>query len=215
MRVLDGFDLQVANEVARPPRRKAPHRLLELLKGLAACGGRAVTADRLCDVVWPDADRDAARRSLDTSLSRLRRLLGHEDSVQMQAGKVSLDPHWVRLDLQVFAERLERLEREPPGSSAWAASAERALEPYRRALLADDVDEPWLLAERERWRRRWLAVVRRLAQYLHGNGEPARACALLDAAIAIAIDGDPAASVPGELVALRKSSQASLAREAG
>jgi ATP/maltotriose-dependent transcriptional regulator MalT/DNA-binding SARP family transcriptional activator len=200
IRVLDGFALQLADAGADTRRRKAPHRLLQLLKVLAAHGGRAVAAERLCDAVWPDADGDAARRLLDTSLSRLRRLLRHEDAVQVQAGMVSLDPHRVQVDLQVFADRLERLEREPVGTPAWAACAERSLEPYRRALLADDGDEGWLAPQREQWRRRWLRVVRQLAQHRLDSGESARAWALIDSALAI--DGRADSSMRRELLAL-------------
>jgi ATP/maltotriose-dependent transcriptional regulator MalT/DNA-binding SARP family transcriptional activator len=201
LHVLDGFRLLVADDPLAARRRKSPHRLLELLQALAAFGGREVPAERLCDAVWPDADGDAARRSLDTSLSRLRKLLRHEDAVQVQAGKVSLDPHVVQLDLQVFAARLERLERERPGTSSWAAAAERALEAYRRPLLVDEGEAPWLLVERERWRRRWRELVGRLAHHRHDGGDVAAALALLDAALAI--DDDATAPTARALTALR------------
>jgi len=43
---------------------------------LIAMGGRQVPQTRLADLLWPDAEGDAAYRALITTLQRLRRLIG-------------------------------------------------------------------------------------------------------------------------------------------
>jgi DNA-binding SARP family transcriptional activator len=158
---------------------------LELLRALAAFGGDKVPADRLCDAVWPDADGDAARRSLDTSLSRLRQLLRHEDAIEAQAGKVSLNRHLVRLDLRSFANRLSALAREAPGSPAWASTAEKALALYRRPLLAGESESAWLLAERDHWRRRWKTLVRQLVDHYRAAGQADSARRVIESALIV------------------------------
>jgi hypothetical protein len=57
-------------------RGKAQKKPLELLKTLVALGGEAVDASRLAAILWPDAAGDAAKVSFDSTLYRLRKLLG-------------------------------------------------------------------------------------------------------------------------------------------
>ncbi len=73
-------------------RGKAQKRPLNLLKALIAFGGRGVGTDRLKDALWPDADGDAAHRAFDTTLYRLRRLLGVEGALVLGEGRLSLSP---------------------------------------------------------------------------------------------------------------------------
>jgi two-component SAPR family response regulator len=203
VRVLDGFAVELHGATQPLQRRKSAHRLLQLLQALAAFGGVDVPAQRLCDAVWPDADGDAAMRSLETSLSRLRRLLGRDEALQMRGGKVSLNTSFVQLDLVVFAQRLRALDAAGAGTAAWVASAQAALRLYRRALLADEGDAPWLCAERARWHRHWLALVNRLAAHHAAAGDAAALRALLDDALQV--DGmcsDSASSA--ELLRLRQ-----------
>ena len=59
---------------------KAPVRPLELLKVLIALGGRDVRAEHLAETLWPHVDGDYAHRSFTTTLHRLRKLLGVDES---------------------------------------------------------------------------------------------------------------------------------------
>ncbi len=191
IRVFDGFVLDVDGHARVGQGRKTAQRLLELLKALAAMGGHDVPTERLCDAVWPDADGDAAHRSLDAALSRLRRLIGHDEAVQVRAGKVSLNPALVGLDLWVLEAGIRSLASLGAGTSQWAQRVRATLPLYRRPLLAGEKDAPWLLAERARWRARWLALVNRLAEHDHLTGQGGLLGPLLD--MAEAADGvDPA-----------------------
>jgi hypothetical protein len=171
IRVLDGFVVRTSVEVDEPAMGKAPHRLMALLKALAALGGDAVPADDLAGLVWPDAEGDRARRSLDTSLSRLRRLLRCDDALLVHDGKVSLHPHRVSLDLRAFAYHRARMLESAQGSAAWMRAAERAAALVRRPLLDGEPDEPWLMERRTRLHRQWADIVDRLAQAYRSNGD--------------------------------------------
>lgn len=176
LRVLDGFRLDIQAPAApATAARKPPHRLLDLLKVLAGLGGQQVPVQMLCDAVWPDADGDAALRSLETSLSRLRRLLGNERAVSSRGGKVSLDPEWVCLDLTAFDRRWQACNAMPDTGLDWPALAESALALYRRPLLEGEPESPWLLTERRRWHQRWRDLARRLAEQHRARGNPASA----------------------------------------
>ena len=170
LRVLDGFVLETDATDDSSAGRKPPHRLLDLLKALAGLGGQHVPVHALCDRVWPDADGDAALRSLETGLSRLRKLLGSDRAVQSRAGKVSLNPAWVYLDLAAFERHWRQCTDSNNFGEAWIVEAESALTLYRRPLLAGEPESPWLLAERARWHRRWRELVNRLAEQHRQRG---------------------------------------------
>lgn len=79
---------------------------LELLETLVDQGGRAVPVARLVDALWPDADGDQGRRSFDTTLHRLRKLLGDDDALRLEGGMLSL------------AEGMWHVARPAPGPGA-------------------------------------------------------------------------------------------------
>jgi len=82
--------------------RKAPLMPLRLLKELINLGGQNIALTRLSDNLWPDADGDAAYRSLLTTLARLRKLLGREDTLIVQGGLLSLNFHLCWVDCVAF-----------------------------------------------------------------------------------------------------------------
>ena len=71
--------------------RKVPRKTLALLKALIAYGGKEVSEQALCDALWSDEEADAGRQALAITIVRLRKLLGSNDVVLQQGGKVSLD----------------------------------------------------------------------------------------------------------------------------
>ena len=82
--------------------RKAPLIPLRLLKLLISLGGNNIALTRLADDLWPDAEGDAAYRSMLTTLTRLRKLLGREDTLIVQGGVLSLNTHLCWVDSLAF-----------------------------------------------------------------------------------------------------------------
>ncbi len=82
--------------------RKAPLMPLRLLKLLISLGGQNIPLTRLADNLWPDAEGDAAYRSILTNLARLRKLLGREDALRVQGGVLSLNTHLCWVDSLVY-----------------------------------------------------------------------------------------------------------------
>lgn len=99
--VLGRFDVMVDGRplafVGRPQ-----HRTLELLKAIVAFGGRGVSVPRVCAVLWPDAEGDAAQRAFSVALHRLRKLLDDERAVQLTDGMLSLDSQRCWVDAMAF-----------------------------------------------------------------------------------------------------------------
>ena len=138
---------------------KAQRKPLALLMALIALGGQAVPASRLAEALWPDADGDAARSALGTTLFRLRHLLECEDTLRLEEGKLSLDPQRVWVD--VWA-----LERWAALAASGDAARLRAqlLQLYGGHFLEREDEVPWMLAPRERWRGLFLQAVRTLGE---------------------------------------------------
>ena len=91
--------------------RKLPGRQLELLKAIIAAGGRGVSTAALTSQLWPDADGDAAMRSFNTTLHRLRKMLGNTQAVILRDAEVSLDARFFRVDVWEFEKLLGMLHR--------------------------------------------------------------------------------------------------------
>ncbi|MEZ4439176.1 MAG: hypothetical protein R3B72_08805 [Polyangiaceae bacterium] len=122
----------------------APARLLQ---ALVAAGPDATAHGSLEDDLWPEAEGDGARRSLDTTLHRLRRELGRE-AVVFEQGNVAIDPRRCAVDAHAV-ERLAIALTATPSVEA----AHRLLDAYRGEFLPQS-DEPWAITYRTKLARR-------------------------------------------------------------
>jgi ATP/maltotriose-dependent transcriptional regulator MalT/DNA-binding SARP family transcriptional activator len=147
--------------------RKAPRKVLALLKAILAMGGRSVPEQRLMDALWPDEPADSARESLAANLHRLRKLLVHANAIQLSEGLLSVSPRHCWVD----AWELERLTAEPPGDGVTASSqSERVLALYAGPFLAEEVDSPWALSARTRIGDRFLRYLIAAARLQEESG---------------------------------------------
>jgi DNA-binding SARP family transcriptional activator len=163
---------------------KVQHKPLEMLKALIAAGGREVAGDHLEDVLWPEAEGDAAHSAFATTLSRLRQLIGIEQAIKFQEGKASLDQRYCWVDVWPF-ERLigkvdaawNEIRTRSNGVPPIVRLAEKAVKMHTGPFLAGD-NEPWAISTRERLRNKLLRNVMRLGLYWEeaGNREKAIEC---------------------------------------
>ncbi len=166
--------------------RKVQKKPLQLLKALIAAGGSEVREDHLTDLLWPDAEGDAAYKALGVNIIRLRRLLATADAVVVKEGRVTLDPRLCWVDAWAFERMLDSshdesfrgqaafgvrgsgLKSGKKGSAANIAMLEKALDLYKGPFLADD-PEPWCVPFREKLRDKFLRSINvlgaRLEQY--------------------------------------------------
>ena len=79
--------------------RKVQKRPLDLLKLLVASGGIGVETSALIELLWRDAEGDAAQASFDSTLYRLRKLIGIDGTITLSEGKLSLDASKCWLDV--------------------------------------------------------------------------------------------------------------------
>jgi len=142
VRMFGIFELQLDGEAVHYGR-KTPKRALELLKLVAAHGPAPIAVDTVIAALWPTASREGARRSFDVTVHRLRTLLGRAAMVQVEGGRVGLDPRTCWVDCWHLDAP------SAPGSPA-ATRASHLIALYRGRLLPEDEIHAWLVPLRER-----------------------------------------------------------------
>jgi len=83
-------------------------RVVELLK-LLLIYPEGIAHQKICDLLWADAEGDAAMRSLHVTQLRLRKLLAHQDALLVHQGITSLNPALVMNEMVVVKNRLKEV----------------------------------------------------------------------------------------------------------
>lgn len=155
-------------------RRGSQPKPLELLKAIIALGRRDAGVAALGEALWPDSEGDAAQVAINTTLHRLRKLLGQPEAVGRRNNRIFLDPAHCWVDAWAFEETSDRIEHliyhHAAGSRSEAPEPLRTLtnhlmELYQGPFLADELESPWTLACRERLTNRWRRTLSRLGRY--------------------------------------------------
>jgi LuxR family transcriptional regulator, maltose regulon positive regulatory protein len=160
--------------------RKAPRKVLALLKAIIAYGAKDVPEQKLVDALWPDEEGDAARRAMVTTLHRLRRLLVHDKAIRQAEGKLTLDQGICWIDALAFEQRLVDPEER---YGEWRD----AIPLYRGTFLAQDASESWIVPARERLRDKFIRAVGQRCEKLEAADRHADAVELYRRGI----DADP------------------------
>ena len=178
IRTLGRFEVLV-NDEPLEFSRKVPKKTLALLKALVAYGGQEVSEQSLCDALWGDEEADAARQALGITIVRLRKLLGVNDVVLQQGGKISLNRILCWVDAWCFEERIAQ--------SSEPAAVSKGLALYGGAFLPEVEGEAWSVPARERLRGKFIHLLATHGRSLEAAGDT-------DGAIRLylrGIDADP------------------------
>lgn len=178
VRTLGSFALQ-GDDVAAASRKES-RKPLDLLKLLVALGGGPVPVDRLCAALWPDAPGDAARNSFDNTLHRLRKLVGGERHLLLQAGGLSLDPATCWTDMAALQACLVALGAAAQDLDTTRAQAARALALYGGPFLAGEDDLPDVVAARTRLQARFEHALTQAGHRLEAAAQHAEAAQLYE-----------------------------------
>lgn len=164
---LGRFSVKTAVETPLPMRRKS--KPLELLKSIISQGGRQVSCEKVMSALWPYAEGDTARRNFDTTLHRLRKLLGDHRVISLQNGLLTLDTRYVWVDAWAFdrlAGQLLQQTRQPDiDHNVLAKQQHQLLAYYKGPFLGQEVARPWSLGYRERLHHRLVRVLNQLGSY--------------------------------------------------
>jgi two-component SAPR family response regulator len=148
-----------------------PHRQqrkpLELLQALIAFGGTEVGAGKLTDALWPDSEGDAGYHALESTLYRLRQLLGAPSAVVMAGGKLSLDRRQVWVDMWAFESEMQAGNAD---DSSPAERLARLREFYSGHFLAQEVEKTWAVEKRHILRERFVRAIGDFARSYEKRG---------------------------------------------
>ncbi len=164
---LGGFDL-ISEERPLPSSRKIQKKPLEILKVLVALGGREARRERLMDILWPEAEGDCAVRSFDTTMHRLRRLLGTDGGLRLNNGSLTIDERRLWVDALYFEEVMDCsgiLSESGALEENQVPEIELALECYGGDFLPDEYHYPEIIICRERLRHKYFLAVLRIGRY--------------------------------------------------
>jgi DNA-binding SARP family transcriptional activator len=164
--------------------RKVPHRPIVFLKALIALGGRDISSSRIASALWPDADGDNAQRSFDTTLYRLRKVLGDDRVLILRDGRVSLDARYCWVDVWSLDRQLGYIQRirsgDTTGRDAYQLDQlmQRVFGLYQDHFLAKEDAVFWSVSLRERLRSKFIHNLLDLGRYweLHGLWDKAMQC---------------------------------------
>jgi DNA-binding SARP family transcriptional activator len=155
-----GFELVTDQPQISPRARTKP---IELLKTLIMFGGRSVAVSRLSEMLWADSDGDHAEHALETTLHRLRKLVGDE-CIQTRGGQLTINAGYCWVDVWAFEALLKSLGK---GMSPMLR-AQRLVDLYRGPFLDGD-DSPAAVIQRERMHVKFLRAVKDLGRILEAR----------------------------------------------
>jgi len=171
---------------------KGAGRPLEMLKVLAAHGGRRVRREAVADALWPHAEADFAQQSFNQTLHRLRRnILDNHDALLLRDGNLSLNSALLWVDTWALEQTMDEMDaraRDPRAGVAGLKSLlDSALQTYRGPFLPDESDPPVYIGFREHVRGRLLRCLAVATGRLQKEGDRDAA---IDAYVRL-IDRDP------------------------
>lgn len=171
---------------AQQPRR------LAILAVLARAGRGGVNRDRLVGLLWPDADEERGRRSLNQALYGLRQELGSEEAI-LGTRDIRLNPDLAETDVAEFEAALE---------SGALEEAARSYGPFLGDFNLPGAVEfaRWAEGEREALTGEYRRVLEAVARGAAGRGD--WGAAVFWWRRRAALDPDDAATAQGLMLAL-------------
>lgn len=179
IRTLGGFALAVDGAPVRATR-KAPKKPLELLKAVISQGGQSASTAQLTESLWPDAEGDAAANAFEVTLRRLRKLLGREDAIVLEDGRLSLNAGCCWLDTWAFERAVVGAQTitaaaSPMSDAELGAASERLMSLYSGHFLPEESDKPWVLGRRQRLASQMFRSLAALGELWEARAAPDRA----------------------------------------
>jgi len=148
---------------------KEQKKPLELLKALIAFGGVNVPEEQLSDVLWPEADGDLAHKSFETTLGRLRRLLGGEAYIRYRARQLTVNPLYCWVDSLALGHLLDKI-RESSADQV-VPLYEKVVSLYKGPFLPADAGLQWAMLWRETLKNRLLRVILKAGRHCEQTDE--------------------------------------------
>jgi len=155
---------------------KLQRKPMELLKAIIAFGGDDVSEENLAKTLWPGVDIDYSYRSLTTTIHRLRKLLGADNAIIVQDGRISLDKKYCWLDTWAFDKTVNETDSllKSAGNSVDAEKimglTNKILQLYHGPFMAKENEHHWFVSPREQLRNKFLRCMSDIAHIWEERG---------------------------------------------
>lgn len=146
-------------------RRKVQKRPLDLLKTMITLGGREISKTHLTELLWPDSAGDASVSVINTTIYRLRELIGKE-AIITENGCISLNPQYCWIDFWEFESILNK-SKNP--SEIKQEQIEKILDIYQEGGFLSGDEYGWMLAKRDKLKQKLLYILNNYCHWLIKN----------------------------------------------
>lgn len=148
LRLLGGFECEVDGKPFVGGGVKAAAKPMALLRRIAVIAGyEGASVDAVARDLWPGEGREGREKVLETTLARLRKLLGCADAVLLHEHRLRLNARRVWIDVAMLTGELDALRDPAGGDLRW-----RMIFSLYRGPLLDDEAEVWITPWRDRLR---------------------------------------------------------------
>jgi ATP/maltotriose-dependent transcriptional regulator MalT/DNA-binding SARP family transcriptional activator len=169
---------------------KTPKKPLELLKLLICHRQSGMTRVAAMDFLWPEADGDRAIQNLNTTLHRLRKILGPDEIVVLEGGKLSLNSALCWVDAWYFEDLVNQVKSAPdPMTDVNQLSQASAI--YGGHFDGQQEGNATIIAYAEKLKNLWIVSVTDLGTALTQSGKQQHAADLLQEALALDDTAEP------------------------
>lgn len=162
--------------------RKVQKRPMDLLKLLVASGGIGVETSALIELLWRDAEGDAAQTSFDSTLYRLRKIIGIDGTITLSEGKLSLDASKCWLDVWEFERLLDAVDC-ATDTTAVENFSKNLLRLYAGHFLEKESQEFWAISARDKIKAKFVRAVAHIGSQLEQGQQWSQAITLYSRAL--------------------------------
>ena len=185
---LGHFSLRQSSNSAPTPLKHNSRPAASLLL-LIAAGPQGIEKIDAELKLWPHAQTAPADSTLDTTLYRLRKLLGSQRAIEVSNGILRLDERYVSVDAWTFVAEAEALNARlqssanPAESEEIAIRCERLFDLYKGPFLPQDLKTPWVMQMRDSLQSKFFRAIKLTGAYWQATQHWDRAALLYERAL--------------------------------
>ena len=144
----------------------------ELLKLFLVNYGELISKDKICSLLWPNKNKESAYRSFYVALNNLNKVLEPNRKSRKETYFISKRDKYYGLikdfvyhyDVKLFEKFIEQGEKSNE-ERIKAKFYQEAVSIYSNDFLVDDLEQDWIIDERERLEQLYLEIVEYLMKY--------------------------------------------------
>ena len=153
-----------------------------MLKTLIAYGKKGINEKEMSDLLWPDAEGDAAHNTFSVTLKRLRELINVEGIILFQNGHLTINTRlcWIdawefeQIAIKVDDQKKEYGKKRPEED---IKLTERAINIYKGAFTGSDIEVIQLTTFTNRLKALFINCIIKLGCYMEQRGNLKKAIA--------------------------------------